>query len=703
LKISTKFIALFIVTVTTAIAATTIFGFIQFNDEALRQARSEQENRIKTFSELLHQKGRDFEVAEGRLRAGSYILNGNNDLPLKMKELFGAGAGIFLGETRVSTSEVSGSAEPGPKLPAAAYQALFRQGRPFRGEESGYLTAYDPIRDRQGKVIGALCVAAKKGGFLCDDQGNRLKVVGLALFLMAGFSALAVYLIRGALQPLAHLTTASRRIADGSLEEIVGVAGSDEIGTLAEAFNNMTTVIVKNLRGEIDKGNRLFSSIREATGQLSGTTRHVSVISTEQSKCASQQASAVQEVSTASAEMAATAEEITRNAKSVETLAAETATLCAAGSGAVNNATAGMVRLREQVQGISLSMVTLGERSQKIGGIVEIIDEISDRTNLLSLNAALEAAGAGAAGSRFGIVAREVRRLAEQTDEATRRIKGLVEEIQSSANATIRITEDGAKQMDAAVGLVDGVRQSFSGIIGKVEETACSAREIALSTQQQTSACQQMAATMNELRDVAQQVADGTRECDLAMAEVMELTVRLTELIETELESKGKQEARNGARLLENALAELLANQRLQVEGLFDEKYQPIPGTRPQKYHTCYDAVLDVEIQALLDDFLARDAKVIYAILVDRNGYVPTHNTRYSQALTGDPEQDKVWSRSKRIFNDPVGLAAARCHEDVLVQMYFRDTGDKIWDISAPVYVMGRHWGAFRISYTLEP
>lgn len=90
---------------------------------------------------------------------------------------------------------------------------------------------------------------------------------------------------------------------------------------------------------------------------------------------------------------------------------------------------------------------------------------------------------------------------------------------------------------------------------------------------------------------------------------------------------------------------------------------------------------------------------MVYAIGTDRNGYVPTHNTRYSQALTGDYEKDIVGSRTKRIFDDPVGKQCGKSQMPFLIQTYRRDTGEIMHDISAPIYVNGRHWGGFRIGY----
>jgi methyl-accepting chemotaxis protein len=525
-------------------------------------------------------------------------------------------------------------------------------------------------------------------------------IVSMVIMLFASILTMMV-VVSILTRPLLRLTRSAQRIADGNLDEKIDVTTDDEIGTLAEAFNRMTSVILKNLREEIDKGNRLFSSIKETIVHLSSSAEELSAITAQQSSGSAQQAAAVQQVTTTAEEIAITAKQIMLNAGMVETTAEDTRSSCTGGTGEVTNATEGMARLRQQVSTIAEKMLELGENSQKIGGIVEIIEEISDQTNLLALNAAIEAAGAGEAGKRFAIVAQEVRRLAERTADATAQIRGLIEEIQRATNSTIMVTEEGTKGVDSAGALVDKVQVSFGSIIVMVEETARAAREITFSTQQQTSACEQMAETMNDVRDVARQVAESARETERAITEITDLTTDLKSLLEEEIQIKGRNEAVVGARMMESTLAEAVASGKLTLNDLFDEKYAPIPGTDPQKYHTRFDEFMDEHILGPEDDFLAKDGQVVFAVLVDRNGYLPTHNSRYSLPLTGDPERDKVGNRTKRMFNDKVGIAAAKNTQPLLVQEYNRDTGEKMWDISAPVYVNGRHWGAFRIGYTM--
>ncbi|QTA83603.1 Uncharacterized protein dnl_60160 [Desulfonema limicola] len=132
---------------------------------------------------------------------------------------------------------------------------------------------------------------------------------------------------------------------------------------------------------------------------------------------------------------------------------------------------------------------------------------------------------------------------------------------------------------------------------------------------------------------------------------------------------------------------------------LFDTFYIPVPGTDPQKYHTQYDSHADKVLQKILDDYLAKDTRLIFVVAVDINGYLPTHNSKYSKPLTGSRDEDFINNRTKRIFNDRTGLAAARNIKPFLIQRYSRDTGEEMADLSIPVFINDRHWGAVRFGY----
>lgn len=357
---------------------------------------------------------------------------------------------------------------------------------------------------------------------------------GMGMILL--FSTVTIaFVVTRLVRPLKELTVVADRIAAGHLNETIDIQSEDEIGKLASAFNKMTQVIVRNLRSEVEKSERLIESVKEAIQQLSSSASEIMAISAQQAAGANGQASAVQQATTTSEEIAVTARQVAENAILVESQAQQANAAGQVGRNEADNAMTGMGELKSKIESVAQAMLQLGEDSQKIGGIVDIIDEISDQTNLLALNAAIEAAGAGEAGKRFSIVANEVKRLAERTADATGQIKNLVDAIQKATNGTIMLTEEGSKGVDRASELVARVAGALQEISRMVHETTAAAREIKFSTQQQTTASEQMAETIAEVRDVAAQVAVSSKETTQAIAELTALAERLKSLVAEEV------------------------------------------------------------------------------------------------------------------------------------------------------------------------
>lgn len=178
------------------------------------------------------------------------------------------------------------------------------------------------------------------------------------------------------------------------------------------------------------------------------------------------------------------------------------------------------------------------------------------------------------------------------------------------------------------------------------------------------------------------------------------LIAKQSKSLEMELLSRGKIQSVVGAKMIGQLIEEAIDNGVFSVADGFDVNYEKIGDFDPPKFHTKYDFYMDKAILALEDEFLD-DQSIVYAVAVDANGYLPTHNTRFQQPITGDPAKDKVGNRTKRIFNDPVGIEAARNTGKGFLQVYKRDTGETMWDVSSPIYVKGKHWGGFRIGLSL--
>lgn len=180
------------------------------------------------------------------------------------------------------------------------------------------------------------------------------------------------------------------------------------------------------------------------------------------------------------------------------------------------------------------------------------------------------------------------------------------------------------------------------------------------------------------------------------------IIARTYDNFEKQLFEKCRMEALIGARVMSDIIDILIDTNLLTKQQVFDRNYIPIPATTPQQFSTRYDAVFDAYIQKISDEFL-KDADIEFAVLVDINGFVATHNTKYSKPQTDNHAHNLKYSRNNRIFNDAVGLQASRYSgQGTLKQLYTRDTGETMWDISAPVFVNGEHFGAFRIGVSLE-
>ena len=176
------------------------------------------------------------------------------------------------------------------------------------------------------------------------------------------------------------------------------------------------------------------------------------------------------------------------------------------------------------------------------------------------------------------------------------------------------------------------------------------------------------------------------------------------ELEQTTLE-KARLAAGIGAQQYGDLLESAIDSGALTVNDVFDRNYVLIKGYdwgKNPKYHSRYDSVTDRLVPRLLDRILEDNKDFVFAIGVDDNGFIPTHNSRFTKPITGDSEKDLLGNRTKRIANYGEGLAAAKNLESSLVQIYKRNTGETMWDVSSPIFVKGKHWGALRVGVSMD-
>ncbi|NTW02899.1 MAG: methyl-accepting chemotaxis protein [Oscillochloris sp.] len=265
----------------------------------------------------------------------------------------------------------------------------------------------------------------------------------------------------------------------------------------------------------------------ELGSSLAAAAAEMQVTSQQQASGATEQASAVSQVSTTIEELGSTARQIAQASEHVAMAAQQTLENLSSGQSAVDESIQAMERIRGRVQDVSTRVLSLGERSQQIGEIIDLIDDISDETHLLALNAAIEAAGAGEHGRRFAVVAAEVKSLANRTLAAAKEVKGVIAEIRQATSSAVLAAEEGSKAVERGVELAHRAGQVMDNIVMVAERTAQSAAEIGLATAQQQSASEQVVETMREVAEVARQSALGARQMAESAATLTAIADRL--------------------------------------------------------------------------------------------------------------------------------------------------------------------------------
>lgn len=271
--------------------------------------------------------------------------------------------------------------------------------------------------------------------------------------------------------------------------------------------------------------------INEAALRLSSSANEVLAASTQHESSSTEQAAAIHETTATMEELKHASAQIAENAGAVARVAEETLNSARSGRGAIGEFIEAMQQIRADGIAVSESITKLLRRVERIGTVVEVIDEIADRSDLLALNAALEGSRAGEAGKGFSIVAAEMRRLAENVLDSTKEIKNLITEIReataaaaSAADASRSATEQGERLGSVAASAVEG-------ILAGVQETSDAARVINLATQQQRTATEQVVASMAEIEDVTRQTTQASKQATSAAAELTQLASRLSDLI----------------------------------------------------------------------------------------------------------------------------------------------------------------------------
>ncbi|MGX6606332.1 methyl-accepting chemotaxis protein [Micromonosporaceae bacterium Da 78-11] len=330
-----------------------------------------------------------------------------------------------------------------------------------------------------------------------------------------------------------NVTPARQAVQDAITALVTRVAAdveSDRQHAITRGTQAMWVIIVLGLTalaGGATIALRLNRNLRRevgaAVGHIQSSSAQLEAAAAQQANGGRDQASAMNEITTTISELLITSRQIAESAQRVSKIAEDTADAARTGDATIDQTRASIVAIRTQVDQIVQHMLALGEKSQQIGGVVDLVSELAEQTNILAINATIEASGAGEWGRRFAVVAEEIRKLADRTAGSAKEIRALIDDVRGAVNTTVMATEIGAKAVDAGSRQFDDATNSFRRIAQLVATTNDATREIELSTKQQTTAVEQVNVAAGDTARVS-------RETEASAVQTRQTATHLTTL-----------------------------------------------------------------------------------------------------------------------------------------------------------------------------
>ncbi|MGE0825859.1 MAG: methyl-accepting chemotaxis protein [Candidatus Binatia bacterium] len=439
----------------------------------------------------------------------------------------------------------------------------------LNGQKAEALQVFPDLERRQTQLANGIAILQTMIGSeaaqmetLGAEASSRTTQTALVVFLVTVFfSVLAVLLISQSITiPMAQMTAVATKLARGEIDQDVHHESRDEIGTLATAFRELIVyirevavaadvirrgyldihlqarsdgdVLARSFLQMVDNLNYMNKQIREGADTLAVSIAQILTSMRQLTVSTSETAAAVTQTATTVEEVKQTAYVSNQKAQEIAEKGKLTSQVSEAGGRSVDEAITGMTQVREQMTGIAQSVVTLGEYTQEISNIIATVNTLAEQSNILAINAEIEAAKAGEAGRGFAIVAQEVRHLAEQSKLSTVKIHTILNDIRRAAQSAIEVTEQGTHAADIGVQRSLQAGESIRVLTKNVTETVQTVTQIAASSQQQLLGMDQVSTAMTSIRAASQENLIGIQQVDKAARDLQRVSEALKLLIE---------------------------------------------------------------------------------------------------------------------------------------------------------------------------
>lgn len=486
----------------------------------------------------------DWTVKNGKLFKGETLIDNNDEVTDHLGQVCEGHVTFFDGDTRIATTVTeNGKRAVGSKASEKIIDEVLKGGKSFTGHAEvlgeDYDSAYVPIKDNSGKILGMIFVGlpAKSLNDVANELIFSILVTMFVIIILLG--TLSWILIGKQMNKLTKVSDAMEEVAHGNLTiSDLEVTSEDEIGILSKDVNEMKAKLKKLLSSVMTSCETVAASSQELTAQADQTSQsinHVAENTVAMAEYASEQSDTVEELQNVVDEMSAKMDELHESAKKMNEVAKTSQQKALDGKEKVDFAIEQIQMIEKQVNKSAEVVDTLGKRSKEIGNIIDTISAIADQTNLLALNAAIEAARAGEHGRGFAVVADEVRKLAEQSADAAKNISELIKQIQSDTESAVeemkignssvkegsesvlqtgeafKIIEEQVNTLNQnvqrSIQHIDAVNSTSHTILKAIESVQKNSQKSAEDAQNISASTEEQAATMHEMADASNQLA----------------------------------------------------------------------------------------------------------------------------------------------------------------------------------------------------
>jgi methyl-accepting chemotaxis protein WspA len=389
-----------------------------------------------------------------------------------------------------------------------AKKLLIDKARP---EQLAYLAKIYTLIDYQLSLIGKEREQAKAA-----YSSGRSMIVGIGVLATLVCAVFAFWITRSITVPLQRALLTAQQVAGGDLTAQIDVRTRDETGQLLAALKNMMQSLAK-----------IVGEVQNSGIQVKSSVTAIAATGKEQQATASEIAATTTEIGATSKEISATSRELVKTMNEVSAVAEQSATLANSGQAGLSRMEETMRQVMEAAGSINAKLAVLNEKATNINQVVTTITKVADQTNLLSLNAAIEAEKAGEYGRGFAVVASEIRRLADQTAVATYDIEQTVKEIQSAVSAGVMGMDKFSEEVRRGMGDVQQVGGELSQIIQQVQALAPRVESVNEGMQAQATGAEQISQALTQLSEAAQQTVESLRHSTVAVDGLMEVSAGL--------------------------------------------------------------------------------------------------------------------------------------------------------------------------------